>query len=1568
MSPKIRTQATWLSTILLIAAFFASIGGSVATSTSTGKIAGKLIMSENGRPLPGALVTLIRRDDDDLLVKGQASVESKEDGTFELNGLPVGTYDLEVTAKAHSLPTGRKAVITDAKTSQLDLQLNPSSRYMNLYASRRVFLPDDKPFVQVSGFSDASALNLKIWKITTDQLVNSGDVYYAVSNTVNTSNGRVAPWKLLKHEIKGRDAEGTFENTIELDPFAPGIYVLESSPVYAGDAVNGKEAKDSARNEINLTRRAMFYVSQIGLVTKSTPDEINAYVTDLKTGEPVEGVGLSLVMEKKKETIAASGPNGLKTFRLSKQQQEQRNLALIATQGDSVAVSTIRQYGEGDDNFRDHFILDRPVYRPGDLVQFRYILRKVDGDNLSVPPSTAVRFELRNADGEKMGTTTGSTSRFGTSTGELKLPDGDARPFQILAFHGNEEGSTYVEVMAYRKPEFEIKVEPLKPFYLTGDRVEVKVKCTYFFGGPVIGAKISGIIEAADLYRWSYPDEEISESYSSSGEYVGDIPEVTTNDQGEAVLSYNTKDLAASPFSSGDRRIRFNVTATEDEARYFEGAGTVDVYQGNLDLSLDSSQWVIDPGTEGTFSVQIKTRDERPAANQKVKVEFGTEVWHRNVQESVFAKAGEKVVVTDAEGAAQFTVPASREGDLSVRVSTIDSTGRTVRASTYVWVNNGSGSWDSGDDSMKIALDKSEYVMGETATAYVRAPSGISHVWMTSESNGVIEQQVVKIEKGQGTFRFKVPATSAPNAFVSATTIKNRKLIDRSRSYKISLNQKQLNVEVTSKQKKLKPGEVATFTIRASNPDGSPAQSELSLGLVDESIYAIQEDTDEPMDSFYPRIWSAVNTSYSFPEVYLDGGDKADSKRKQGDEPRTRKDFKDTAKWFGQVTTDAAGKAELTIRLPDNITSWRATAVALTADSKFGKAKGNVIASLPLMVRLQAPMSLTQFDKVWVNAIVTNGSDRRLTGSASLVATGAGAGKSEDFQFDLEAGRTANIRALVDVQTAGGVILKAVAKSNDGEGDAMEQSVRAVPHGIEAVQTFNKRLMPDEPIALPFEPIAKQATGSWSVSGSTSRLQSLVTSLDQLVDYPYGCVEQTMSRFGPAVSVLRAMRALETPNRDLEAKIEEVARQSITRLQQMQHTDGGFGWWENDESNSRMTAIVLDGLAEANLAGMGAPEVMVRRALDWAKNALKNRPAQATFSSASMPALAAAVLAYEPNAEAARLLASWRPEQYSGAMDYADVALGLARVGSQTSKRLAKDHALEAVKQQKESTRYHWFGVAPMARSIEALLMVEPEAPEIDEWSEQLVQSRRGFGWQSTFDTGTAVRALAKLAASRGEGGNTGSVELISQGNVFAMLQLEPSQSAPSTRKFSLDELRQHEETEVRALVNPVYFASEVRAFNVLQEIPAEVSQKLKIERRFFRLVPGRTKEGRPSLVTDGSPTNKAATGTTLRCLVEVTANENIPYVMVEVPLPSNVRVTELESVETWNYWYSDRQFLDDKVVFFVTMLEKGTHSFDFHVRTEAEGIAALLPARVSPMYVPAEAAWCKSSRLEVTK
>src|SRR6185503_18496191 len=214
-----------------------------------------------------------------------------------------------------------------------------------------------------------------------------------------------------------------------------------------------------------------------------------------------------------------------------------------------------------------------------------------------------------------------------------------------------------------------------------------------------------------------------------------------------------------------------------------------------------------------------------------------------------------------------------------------------------------------------------------------------AHLLVSTELNNVMSLQHVSSPNRSAILDIPILANYAPNVFLNVSYVKNGDMYSSDQRLVVPALDKMLKLEIISNKNEYKPRETASYTILARNAEGAPVSgAEVSLGVVDESIYSVSPDYSGNIKSeFYGLRYSSVEThlsiNYSFTGF---AGDKpidlaknkstyqlADFKN-EGDlvQPTIRKNFKDTAFWQPDVVTGADGKATVKVNLPDNLTTW----------------------------------------------------------------------------------------------------------------------------------------------------------------------------------------------------------------------------------------------------------------------------------------------------------------------------------------------------------------------------------------------------------------------------------------------------------------------------------------------------------------------------------------------------------------------------------------------------------------------------------------------------------------------
>ncbi|MER3466624.1 MAG: hypothetical protein C4340_05800, partial [Armatimonadota bacterium] len=602
--------------------------------------------------------------------------------------------------------------------------------------------------------------------------------------------------------------------------------------------------------------------------------------------------------------------------------------------------------------------------------------------------------------------------------------------------------------------------------------------------------------------------------------------------------------------------------------------GTFDVLRSSVRIKAKQEEYMLRQGRASTVRAQVVDIEGRPVANADVGVEVAEIVWRGSSR--ITANARRLRVRTGPNGWASIEVVPARDESLQVTLTATDPQGRRTMEVLYFYVLG--GSWISpASTALEVLLDRASYAVGDTCVAAIRVGKPGGSALVTVEGERLYRSWVIEVKSEVTLLEIPVEAIHLPNAFVTVSRIHDARAEFAEREMLVDPTVRNLNVSVQPLRPAVKPGERVPIRIRTLNNRHEPVSAEVTLTVVDEAIYAVREDTAQILDEFYPVRYNTVSTVCSVVEAYLDSG------AKEGGELPIRKEFKDTAAWFPTIKTDASGTATVEVTAPDNLTTWRCTAIAATERTEVGKGRGTFKVALPLSVQISVPEMVVEGDRVRLSATLRN--ETGVAQEVALRAIGSALSLEGDatqtVRVDNGASRTLTWWARVDKGLNGSFTVTA---QSAGGSDGMTRPVSIQPRGtwrVEHKAGFVDEKKWSEKIDFVGE---RSDVGEMEIRFTPSLMAALTGSLDDLIDFPYGCTEQTMSRFLPAVAVLHATQALGLPPPPRAALIPEITKASLYRLANMQYYTGGWGWW-GEQPDAWMTAIVLEGLAEAKRRG-----------------------------------------------------------------------------------------------------------------------------------------------------------------------------------------------------------------------------------------------------------------------------------------------------------------------------------------------------------------------------------------------
>jgi uncharacterized protein YfaS (alpha-2-macroglobulin family) len=1332
-------------------------------------------------------------------------------------------------------------------------------------------------------------------------------------------------------------------------------------------------------------------VTEMAIITKSSPGRVLARVVDRKTGAPLARTPV-VVFAANKESKYADGVTGSDGFIEARVTDERPDSALVvaSVKDDFAAVSMYGgNLGAGGDNLMAYVYTDRPVYRPGHKVHFRAVLRQRTPSGYRVPPGS-VSVEVQDSEGKQVHRSAPGLSAFGTLDGSFDLPDTASLGFYTVQVHlGDLFQSGSFRVEEYRKPEYDVRVTPSARRVLQGAEFSAEIEAKYFYGDPVAGAKVKYVAHRSRHWNWSRDDDEGDEAVPDDSPFAHREQVL----EREGKLDENGKLTVSIPTDRAEFDLSYRIEArvTDAAGREIAGAGFGVATVGPFRIDIQPERYVYEPGQLASFRVVARDYDGNAVPNVAVRVELGPYSWERRVHE-VTERAQ---AVTGADGSARVSirVPA---GSLRAVAKVLTPDGRTITDLTYVWVSGGNSWWAGGGRDIRMVADKKSYKPGETARILIAAQPGM-HLWITAEGAAVHTSQFAAATGPTVMIDVPIAGSYAPNFYVNAVAIMDHEIWTGSLSVKVPPAEHRLDVGLTASKKEFKPGEPAVYSLLAKDWKGAPVQAEFSVGVVDEAVYSVEPDqVRDPVSFFYGREWNRVGTEsslhYSF---HGEAGrrrmqlarvrpftPRAQLKPERLVQPKVRKAFPDTAFWSAVVRTDAAGRATVKLSFPDALTTWRATARGVTSTTKLGSALHRVIVRKNLMTRLSVPRFFRQGDEMTVSVIAQNylPSDKRVR--LSLEAKGLDLVQAAPQDVLVPSKGVSAVDYRVRVPASKEAVLLASALT-DEESDALELTLPVIPFGVRMGIAKAGALSSngEASIDITFPNDADASSRTIDISASPTVAGTLFDALDYLTSFPYGCTEQTMSSFLPNVVVSRALKSLDLKNRVDERVLAKKIRAGLDRLYDFQHDDGGWGWWKEDESDYFMTAYVLAGLAQARDAGEQVDQERIRRALQWLERspwrgrAHNDRKAYAAYASA---------LAGRPDTRLVDSLYSERRNLNA----YSLIALGLALDRANDAR--APELAGLVESRAKISEAEAWWDAerdycldiledaSPEATAfaLKLLSSQRPSSPLLPKAAFWLVNHRRsGYYWNSTKQTAMVIHGLTGYMKLSGElKPDIAFLVYVNDRQVLSRKFTPGDPLAPASIRLSAGELAIGRNTIriVRSGEGRLYWSANGGYYSTSNGLSAQGGLDLSIGRQYFRLVANRT-SGR--IVHDLEPFDgNARQGDVIAVKLDVRGRD-ARYLLVEDPIPAGTEIVTRDDLyefrqkpEWWSYFFTRREFRDDRAVFFHSYLLRASTPDYYLLKVVNPGKFRVSPARVEPMYQPQYFAASDGSRWEVTK
>ena len=911
---------------------------------------------------------------------------------------------------------------------------------------------------------------------------------------------------------------------------------------------------------------------------------------------------------------------------------------------------------------------DRNLYRPGDTVRTNTVIRTEDWQK--PPQGLPMKIRLLLPSGKEYSSLQQKLSAAGSFESSFILPPAIMTgQYTLEVLTGNDVllTSRPISVEEFIPDRLKVTVTAAPRTLQPGQEVTANITALNLFGPPAADRKFevefslkqkafapkgydgySFTINSGERRKSTNGDGESSESALTS-RFEKTVREGSTDAAGHGTAAYTVPDFHDLGTLEG---VAF-ATVFDETGRPVNRLATFDVQTQAILFGIGNLPDLIGTRQPLTVKLLALTPAGKPTtAPAEVKVV-------RLLWETVLERQGGRYVYNSQQreqtilsksytvGAATgFTFTPIYSGEYEVRISRPGAASYvTQRFYAYGYGDTQANSFEvNNEGEVTIEADKAKYAPGETARLLLKSPFA-GRILVTVERANVLDHFYVTTDGKAAEVKIPIKAEHVPNVYVTATAVRAHTAQDR---LPLTVARGFLPLTVEKPDSRLPvviaaPAASRSQTWQTVEITTAP-RAQLTLAVVDEGILQRNNyQTPDPHAYFYQKRALEVSAFDVYPFLLPElgtsssGGDAADMARRTNPVPNRR--VKLVSKWSGVLTADGDGKLRYRVRVPQFSGALRIMAVAYKDDA-FGSAEATMKVADPVVISTALPRFMSPGDTIDVPVTFTNTTARAINGQAAIILN----------TTDTKPSGVASLGALVAIPSEEDLHEVEITMPSDRTGHRISlapNSEKRVMFHIRANQQIGNGIVNavflssvadfKETIELPIRPAAslEKRTGSGVVAGGatlplnlkTDFLPASVTSrlvvsrspltefskdLRYLLQYPYGCLEQTVSAAFPQLYYADLAATLQQKSgsgpKAQRYNPNYHVQEAIRKIESMQLYNGSLSYWPGgDYDNWWATAYAAHFLQEAQQAGFAVNKSVLDKTLKYLAFRLKKR-------------------------------------------------------------------------------------------------------------------------------------------------------------------------------------------------------------------------------------------------------------------------------------------------------------------------------------------------------------------------
>lgn len=1262
---------------------------------------------------------------------------------------------------------------------------------------------------------------------------------------------------------------------------------------------------------------------------------------------------------------------------------------------------------------------DRPVYRAGDLVHLRGTILDRDSHGKlrrSTLDSVAVKVE----DFQRTRVVAMDRSRQFSDT--IRIPRSQKAGI-VKACASSRENRQYFDqeqcvkwlVEEYRKPFFEVLVNPRREATVQGDSAVVEIQARTFHGSPVVGgiAKLAWPSKPRRQYSMfddqsPEPMEERTVSLDARGKARVKIPTIEKDEEWDLPV---------------------RIAVTDPSNRVEEATASLPIWTSRLRAEVEFVPRRPGVGDSTKAVVLLRDKSFQPVGGW---IQF-RQVVSQNVVLDTLIRVAPTGICT-----LEILPRAAQHQRLELASSTSSMAPWSVQSVDVPYPH------DRGEVQIDLGMGEAVVHPGDSIRMVVRNLRPGQSALATVERGEILQYKGLRADRS-GVARWTIPVNEdcLPKILVNVQYADRNQMSQRSETVFVvdSAANSGLSMELPAHGA---PGAMLTVRVRLRDGKGRPIGGRFSLAVTDDAIWNVASDAalgwvipdvglvesirrlgklgvpqNSPMFSFNQpfleilrrrlrsrselELRSAKGFSgqsvigvpvqgFEFDELL----ELAPRQTNEGDAMyalmegsgggsafEVRRVLKDLAFWSDSVVVGKDGSAVVKFKLPDDATRWRFVLRGLDDSTNFHERTSFVESRKPLLVEIHSPRFLTETDSARIGATIRNSGSAAQDAVVSFEAlTREGRKLSSSEKVVVVAGESAlTLDWPISVPATDSVIAVVRATTN-GLADGLAIAIPVRRHTAPQSSSRQGRIDSTQGrsvVSIELPPSAARGSGRWRVWASGGTLPNLVEPLKYLAEFPYDCVEQTLSRFLPRLQYASVARRAGIPNDSLEGILDAADSAGIERLERMKGSQSGWGWWTGATPDPKLTVLVLEGLqrmrqelAERSTGASKRQWEAVERMLRSGREPLQeiarkpeNHPA---LRLQALKVLAGEGMGVKADDLRKDLAEIWKGRDSLGTVSLAFALESSHRIGwaelenevvDRIEKRSIQDKPVVgsvAMCHWPKDSSWGWAGdsvessalvLAALVRTGNGAALAKPGSA----WLLSRVQSGR---WGSTRATARALDAILATLESTRETPSRGTLKVYSGNQILSNLVIDGSKRdlAQANREFPDAQVKDGLRMEFQGKGGIQWAVS--RSWTDTSRWLAERSGALSVKRLYKKIQRTADRKGvvKETMLPFGGTLQ---VGEELEVTLELASKVQEEHLMLEDRFPAGMVVSRsgIDPLRPWNTWMTYGESGLDRMTWFQSQVRPEVVQYTYRLRAERPGTYHALPARAELMYCP---------------